>query len=44
MPGTPDDPARGWHSHPTDEDDALRETAQDLFTDLMTQFGLDPQL
>ncbi|MFJ3106512.1 helix-turn-helix domain-containing protein [Streptomyces sp. NPDC086835] len=29
---------------PTGGDDALRETAQDLFTDLMTQFGLDPQM
>ncbi|OEJ22160.1 hypothetical protein AR457_40515 [Streptomyces agglomeratus] len=30
--------------NPTDEDEGLRETAQELFTDLMTQFGLDPQL
>lgn len=29
---------------PTDGDEGLREAAQDLFTDLMTQFGLDPQL
>ncbi|MER5466873.1 ATP-binding protein [Streptomyces sp. NPDC002668] len=27
-----------------DEDDALREAAQDLFTDLMTQFGITPRL
>jgi hypothetical protein len=25
-------------------DEALAQAAQDLFTDLMTQFGLDPQL
>ncbi|GGT02698.1 hypothetical protein GCM10010206_76650 [Streptomyces cinerochromogenes] len=29
---------------PLDEAEALKETAQDLFTDVMNQFGLDPQL
>jgi hypothetical protein len=29
---------------PLDEDEALQETAQELFTDVMNQFGLDPQL
>ncbi|AIR96037.1 hypothetical protein [Streptomyces glaucescens] len=29
---------------PLDEAEALAETAQELFTDVMNQFGLDPQL
>jgi hypothetical protein len=29
---------------PLDETEALKETAQELFTDVMNQFGLDPQL
>ncbi|MEW2621295.1 hypothetical protein [Streptomyces sp. NPDC048106] len=29
---------------PLDEGGALEETAQELFTDVMNQFGLDPQL
>ncbi|MEV0982140.1 hypothetical protein [Streptomyces sp. NPDC049915] len=29
---------------PLDEAEALHETAQELFTDVMNQFGLDPQL
>ncbi|WP_318205872.1 hypothetical protein [Streptomyces sp. SCL15-4] len=29
---------------PLDEVEALQETAQELFTDVMNQFGLDPQL
>ncbi|MEU5709874.1 hypothetical protein [Streptomyces flaveolus] len=29
---------------PLDDAEALRETAQELFTDVMNQFGLDPQL
>jgi hypothetical protein len=29
---------------PLDEAEALQETAQELFTDVMNQFGLDPQL
>ncbi|ATW46663.1 hypothetical protein [Streptomyces peucetius] len=29
---------------PVDSDQALKDSAQELFTDLMNQFGLDPQL
>ncbi|MFJ9743424.1 hypothetical protein [Streptomyces sp. NPDC101166] len=29
---------------PLDEAEALAETAQEMFTDVMNQFGLDPQL
>ncbi|RMB83724.1 helix-turn-helix domain-containing protein [Streptomyces shenzhenensis] len=53
-PGFPSVPDDAWHPHavqpvttgllPADGDEALKENAQELFTDLMNQFGLDPQM
>jgi hypothetical protein len=53
-PGFPYIPDGAWHPHavqpvtadflPADGDEALKESAQELFTGLMNQFGLDPQL
>ncbi|MGY0055009.1 nSTAND1 domain-containing NTPase [Streptomyces sp. LZ34] len=54
FPGFTDVPDHARHPHkiqpvtttllPADGDQALKESAQELFTDLMNQFGLDPQL